>query len=93
MLPNDLRKIAASAAKRCTYPEIKAELETRLEPQFVGLGMKLAMIHAAECVCNLSSIHERRNALDSFPEHDDDLGDVRDEMMMMTQRLWKRRRS
>ena len=91
MRPAELRAISESAARLLTYPEVKANLKEQLAPEFQDLAMKLCLIFVSSRICELSSLEERREVIDTYPEDDGLLIGIRDEVKFGVQRLWKRR--
>jgi hypothetical protein len=82
-----------TAADLLTYPEIKAFLAEKLEPQFHELAMRLCVIAVSSNIANLSSLAERRAIIDTYPQDDAGLDGIRDEVKLGVQRIWKRRQS
>jgi hypothetical protein len=79
------------AAEHLRYPDIKAYLQEQLAPEFQDLAMKLCLIFVSSRICELSSLEERREVIDTYPEDDGLLIGIRDEVKFGVQRLWKRR--
>jgi len=83
--------ISMQAAVHLRYPDIKAYLQEQLDPEFQDLAMKLCLIFVCSRICELSSLEERREVIDTYPEDDGLLIGIRDEVKFGVQRLWKRR--
>jgi hypothetical protein len=79
------------AAEHLRYPAIKKFLEEQLDPEMQDLAMKLCLIFVCSRICELSSLEERREVIDTYAEDDGLLIGIRDEVKFGVQRLWKRR--
>ena len=79
--------VVRSSVERVTYPEIRDYLQDHLKPEFQELAMRLALIHVAERIVNLSSLEERREVLDTYPIDDGNLIGIRSEVKLGVQRL------
>jgi len=88
---SELRAVVVVAADKITYPAIKQYLQDQLKPEFQELGLRLALIHVAERIVNLSSLEERREIIDTYPIDDGNLIGIRSEVKLGVQRLWNRR--
>ena len=93
MVPAELRLIAMQAAEHLRYHDIKAFLKEQLDPEFQDLAMKLCLIFVSSRICELSSLEERREVIDTYPEDDGLLKGIQNEVRFGVQRLWKRRHS
>ena len=84
MRPADLRVISMQAARHLRYPDIKAYLKERLDPEFQDLAMKLCLIFVSSRIAELSSLAERREVIDTYPEDDGLLIGIRDEVKFLS---------
>ena len=91
MRPDELRKIYAAAGKKITYQPLKQYLIDHLEPEFQALAMDLAILVAANEICELSSIDERREVIDTYPDSKDVLACANSEIKFAVQRSWRMR--
>ena len=91
MRPDEIRKIYSAAGKKITYQPLKQYLLDHLEPEFQELGMKLAILVASKYISEMSSIEERRQAIDTYPEQMDVLACANSECKFAVQRSWRLR--
>ena len=68
MMPGELRQIVERSAKRVYWPEIVAELKSRLPQGFLPLAINNLIYYLPSVIVELPSKNERRAAIDAIPD-------------------------
>lgn len=70
---------------------MKLYIEEHLDPQFQELGLRLALIAAPPVIMNLSTLQQRRAAIDTYPYADGPLDGIQNQLKLGVLRVWKAR--